>query len=36
MKENNIRISAKRVSIEQAISGVKRLKIVSDKIRTLQ
>ena len=34
MKENNKRISAKRVSIEQAISGVKRLKIVSDKIRT--
>jgi len=33
-KEENKIISAKRVSIEQAISGVKRLKIVADKIRS--
>jgi hypothetical protein len=33
-KEENKIISGKRVSIEQAISGVKRLKIVGDKIRS--
>lgn len=33
MKAENKEISTKRVSIEQAISGVKRLKIVADKIR---
>ena len=33
-KLENKTISAERVTIEQAISGVKRLKIVSDKIRT--
>ncbi len=32
-KENKI-ISQQRVSVEQAISGVKRLRIVGDKIRT--
>lgn len=31
--ENKV-ISRKRVTIEQAISGVKRLKIIADKIRT--
>lgn len=31
--ENKI-ISGKRVSVEQAISGVKRLRVVSDKVRT--
>jgi len=34
MKQKNKEISAKRVSIEQAISGIKRLKIVGDKIRS--
>ncbi len=33
-KLENKSVSAKRVSIEQAISGVKRLKVVADKIRT--
>lgn len=33
-KKENKEISAKRVSIEQAISGVKRLRIVKDRIRT--
>ena len=33
-KLENKTISGKRVSIEQAISGVKRLRIVADKIRT--
>jgi len=33
-KQENKIISGKRVSIEQAISGVKRLKIVADKIRS--
>ena len=33
-KLQNITISGKRVSIEQAISGVKRLRVVADKIRT--
>ena len=33
-KWENKKISQKRVSVEQAISGVKRLKIVADKIRT--
>ncbi len=32
-KTENKEISSKRVSIEQAISGVKRLRIVGDKIR---
>jgi len=32
-KEENKIISQKRVSVEQAISGVKRLRIVADKIR---
>ena len=32
-KNENKIISQKRVSVEQAISGVKRLKIVGDKIR---
>lgn len=31
--ENKV-ISGKRVSVEQAISGVKRLRVVADKIRT--
>ena len=33
-KLENKTISAKRVSVEQAISGVKRLRVVADKIRT--
>lgn len=33
-KLENKTISGKRVSIEQAISGVKRLRVVADKIRT--
>ncbi len=33
-KLENIIISGKRVSVEQAISGVKRLRVVADKIRT--
>ena len=33
-KSENKIISGKRVSIEQAISGVKRLRVVADKIRT--
>lgn len=33
-KLENKTISGKRVSVEQAISGVKRLRIVADKIRT--
>ena len=33
-KMENKTISGKRVTIEQAISGVKRLRIVADKIRT--
>ena len=33
-KLENKTISGERVSIEQAISGVKRLRVVSDKIRT--
>ncbi len=33
-KNENKIISGKRVSIEQAISGVKRLRVVSEKIRT--
>lgn len=31
--ENKI-VSAKRVSVEQGISGIKRLKVVGDKVRT--
>ena len=33
-KSENKIISGKRVSVEQAISGIKRLRIVADKIRT--
>ncbi len=33
-KLENKTISGKRVSIEQAISGVKRLRVVADKVRT--
>ncbi len=33
-KLENKTISGKRVSVEQAISGVKRLRVVADKIRT--